>query len=107
MIREDRERVNKQTAKAITQAYNQELQDMVDVAERVAQAQSPEIIQSARDAAERMLSSELHRLKALQQINPSIRQDEIDFFEQELATAAEAVESANLRLDAIRVIVVT
>lgn len=107
MIEEGRERVKKQTAKAITQAYNQELQDMVDRAEQVALAQSPEILRNASEEAEKMLGSELHRLKALQQINPSIRQDEIDFFEQELELATKAVASANLRLDAVRAIVVT
>jgi len=107
MIEADREFVNKQTAKTITQAYNQELQDMVELAEQAAQAQSPELIKSARQEAERMLNSELHRLKALQQINPSIRQDEIDFFEQALQQATAAVNSANLRLDGLRVIVVT
>lgn len=107
MIEEGRERVKKQTAKAITQAYNQELQDMVDRAEQVALAQSPEILRNASEGAERILGSELHRLKALQQINPSIRQDEIDFFAQELEHATKAVASANLRLDAVRAIVVT
>ncbi|MCW8887800.1 MAG: helicase-related protein, partial [Gammaproteobacteria bacterium] len=107
MIIDEREFVNQQTAKTITQAYAQELQDMLDLAERSAQTQAPEIIEQAKDEAERMLNSELHRLKALQQFNPSIRQGEIDFFEQELQQATMAVASANLRLDAVRVIVVT
>ncbi len=107
MIAEGREFVKKETARTITRAYAQELQEMVELAEQAARAQLPEILGDARAEAQSTLSREVHRLKALQSINPNIRQDEIDFFEQELEQATAAVASANLRLDALRVIVVT
>jgi len=107
MIEEGREYVKKTTARTITRTYAQELQNMVELAEKGARMQLPEILAGAREEAQRTLNREVHRLRALQQINPSIRQDEIDFFEQELQQATAAVTSANLRLDAVRVIVVT
>jgi ATP-dependent helicase HepA len=107
MVTEGREFVNQKTAKTIIRAYNGELQQMVALAEQAAQKQSPQLIEQVRVEAERMLNAELHRLRALQQINPSIRQDEIDFLQQQLTTTSAAIASANLRLDALRVIVVT
>ncbi|HEA26060.1 MAG TPA: RNA polymerase-associated protein RapA [Ectothiorhodospiraceae bacterium] len=107
MIAREREFVKKETARTITRAYAQELQEMVDLAEQAARRQLPEILGDARAEAQSTLSREVHRLKALQSINPNIRQSEIDFFEQELEQATAAVASANLRLDALRVIVVT
>ena len=46
-------------------------------------------------------------LRALQKINPNVRDEEIVFFEQQLATLSRVLESAALRLDALRVIVAT
>ncbi|OQW40989.1 MAG: hypothetical protein A4S08_02980 [Proteobacteria bacterium SG_bin4] len=50
---------------------------------------------------------EIERLKALRQVNSSVRDEEIQFFEQQLQQLTGALESSNLRLDAIRAIVAT
>ena len=48
---------------------------------------------------------EVNRLKALQQVNPNVRNAEIDFFEQQLQALAQLIDATRLRLDALRVIV--
>lgn len=50
---------------------------------------------------------EIERLKALRQVNPNVRDEEIQFFEQQLQQLTGALKSSNLRLDAVRVIVAT
>ena len=41
------------------------------------------------------------------QINPNVREDEINFLEKQQATLHEHAEKAELKLDAIRLIVVS
>ncbi len=45
--------------------------------------------------------------KALSLVNPNVRAEEIQFFEQQLEMLTEVLDSASLRLDALRVIVAT
>ncbi|MBT4076283.1 MAG: hypothetical protein HOE78_06835, partial [Gammaproteobacteria bacterium] len=48
---------------------------------------------------------EINRLVALQSINPNVRDEEIEFFENQLKLVSEQIDVANIRLDAIRVLV--
>ncbi|UJP04105.1 MAG: hypothetical protein LZF85_06665 [Nitrosomonas sp.] len=50
---------------------------------------------------------EIECLKALQQVNPNVRDEEIQFFKQQLQQLTGALKLSNLRLDAVRVIVAT
>ena len=61
----------------------------------------------ALDKIAKTLHKEVHRLKALRLVNPNVRAEEIEFFEQELRNLSEIMASTSLRLDAIRVIVAT
>ena len=62
-------------------------------------------IEQARSAARDLLEKEAERLVALQTINPNVRDEEITFFQQQLAETLEQIDQANIRLDAIRVLV--
>lgn len=44
---------------------------------------------------------------ALSKVNPNIRGEEIAYFEKQLAALTDVIDAANIRLDAIRVIVAT
>jgi ATP-dependent helicase HepA len=48
---------------------------------------------------------EINRLKALQQVNPNVRDDEIAFYQQQLQALTRLIDATRLRLDALRVIV--
>jgi ATP-dependent helicase HepA len=54
-----------------------------------------------------MVNSEIARLKALRQINPNVRNEEIEFFIRQLQALTLAFDSARVRLDALRVIIST
>lgn len=60
-----------------------------------------------QDAIQQTFAPEIECLKAPQQVNPNVRDEEIQFFEQQLAQLTGALKSSNLRLDAVRVIVAT
>ena len=48
---------------------------------------------------------EINRLRALQKVNPNVRDAEIDFFDQQLKALTQLIDATRLRLDALRVVV--
>jgi len=62
-------------------------------------------IEQAHQLASDLLQNEINRLVALQSINPNVRDEEIEFFENQLKLVSEQIDVANIRLDAIRVLV--
>ena len=95
------------TAIKVIGAKQKALKAMLAKCEQHAQSQAPAILQTARNDAETTLSIEINRLKALRQVNPNVRDDEILFFEQQLASLNTLIDASQLRLDALRVVVVT
>ena len=73
----------------------------------MANKQAPEILETAHQQTKQTLLIEINRLKALSKVNPNIRKEEIIFFEKQLKALTQVLESASMRLDAIRVIVAT
>ena len=99
--------VDTATANKVIRAKQDELRRMVAQAEQLATQQAPIILQDAHESTKKTLSKEIDRLQALAKVNPNIRQEEITFFEQQLSALAEVLNASNLRLDGVRVIVVT
>jgi len=106
-IQQHRETVNIDTASRIVRAREQALRDLVSACETHANTQAPGILDSARERARHTLNREIDRLRALRQVNPNVRDEEIEYFEQQLAVVTGLLDSATLRLDAVRVIVST
>jgi ATP-dependent helicase HepA len=80
---------------------------LIETCENTANQQAPKILADAHTQTKQTLMKEVNRLKALQQVNPNVREEEIKFFEEQLGALTKVLESANLRLDAVRVIVAT
>jgi ATP-dependent helicase HepA len=99
--------VDRGTAVKIIGAKQKALKAMLAKCEQHAQAQAPAILKHARTVAETTISTEINRLKALRQVNPNVREDEIEFFETQLEALNTLIDASQLRLDAVRVIVVT
>ena len=104
-ISNHRTRVDPDTARNVVQAKQQELRKMLSDSEQKAQSQVPGLLALAHRNGRQTLEREINRLKALQLINSNVRNDEISWFEKQLAELTEVLESASLRLDALRVIV--
>ena len=80
---------------------------MLQRSEKYAELKSSKVLKQAQQHATEILSKEINRLKALSKVNPNIRADEISHFEKQLSMLSEVIDAANLRLDAVRVIVAT
>jgi ATP-dependent helicase HepA len=99
------QRVDHDTAIKVVKARQAELTRMLESAELVADTRVPALIAEARSNGRELLGHEVDRLVALQQVNPGVRDEEIEFFKEQLKRFETALEHARLRLDAVRVIV--
>ncbi|SET38760.1 ATP-dependent helicase HepA [Nitrosomonas marina] len=97
--------ISPHVASQVIELKKDAIKDMVADSEKLAQIQIPFITRQSRNRLQKTLTLEIERLKALQKINHSIREAEIRFFERQLKTITRALDSAQTRLDAIRVIV--
>lgn len=107
LINQTQQPVDSETANQVVQAYTAELRKMIDNAEECAIQRLPELLAMAHQQSKTTLQAELDRLEALQQHNPNIRDAELNFFKQQLERLETLFESAQLRLDGLRVIVTT
>ncbi len=97
--------IDKDTARKVVRAYKEELRSMVNSAEALAQQSVPRLLAAAHQQSRATLEGEINRLKALQQVNPNVRTDEIEFFEQQWQAVDRIMEAASLRLDSVRVVI--
>jgi len=91
----------------IVKAKRKILKAMLKRSEKYAELKAEKILQQAQSQAHETLSIEINRLNALSKVNPNIRADEIKYFDRQLSSLTEVIDNANLRLDAVRVIVAT
>lgn len=99
--------VDIETAKKIVRAKETELRQLVKTCEDHAYRKAPDILRQAHLQTHQTLEKEINRLRALQKVNPNVRKEEINFFEHQLKILTQLLDSANLRLDAVRVIIST
>ncbi len=106
-IARKRERVDRETARKVITAYADLLRDLLRRCEQQASALAPTLLEQAHAVAEQTLKPEIERLRALRLVNPNVRDAEIRFFEQQWEAVRAAIDQAQVRLDAVRVIVTT
>ncbi|MGE9550990.1 RNA polymerase-associated protein RapA [Erwinia amylovora] len=99
--------VNRHTGSKLVNAVQQDVHEILQLAEDQAAEEARKLIDIARQQADEKLSAELSRLDALSAVNPNIRQDEIDVLESNREQVLAALNEAGWRLDALRLIVVT
>lgn len=99
--------IPQETAVEVIRSQRQEIRELISISDKLAQQQAPAIIDQAHKHASDALCNEINRLKALQLVNPNIRREEIDFFEQQMTALSKILDAASPRLDAVRVIVAT
>jgi ATP-dependent helicase HepA len=77
---------------------------MIDRATELARLELPPLVDAARDRMTRQLDHEITRLLALQQINRSVRQEELDVLVEQRSALDESLTGSRIRLDAVRLI---
>ncbi len=96
------DRVRKHTANEIIQYARKEITIMVDKAKALAEPQQQALIEQALNSMSDEEHDDIERLVALAEVNPNIRQEEIDQLDVDSQQLKKYLSSAQLRLDAIR-----
>ena len=107
LINSSRETIKGDTAVRIIRGYTELLRTMIDASETLANRQTPALLATARELAEQLLGKEIERLAVLARVNPNVRAEETGFLELQQEAVLTALDSATLRLDALRVLVAT
>lgn len=97
--------VDSDTSLKIVKAKQSEISTLLELAAQIADRQVSGLVKAAKQRSEAVLGCELDRLNALQQINANVRDDEIEFFRNQLNHFEAALANAKLRLDAVRVMI--
>ncbi len=105
LIKKNQTLVDSETANQIVRSKATELRQLISNSEIQAELKAKGIRNAAKKQSTKTLVKEINRLRALSQVNPNVRTDEIEFFEQRLVTLINILDSAILRLDALRVII--
>ena len=101
------QRVRRHTAQDFVRHARPKIVTMIEKAEQLAAAHEQSIIDTANRQMQTLQQSELQRLRALAEVNPNIRQEEIDHLLAEADDLQHYLDSAHIKLDAVRVAVVT
>ena len=100
-------RIPRATAQELIRHARGQITGLIEHAEKAVIEPQQRIREKALAAMHAELEAEQQRLQALAQVNPNIRQQEVDFLTQRRAQLADSIQSAELRLDAVRVAIVT
>jgi len=99
--------VKKQMALQLIKALKTQIGPLVTKAEAHGEQQIVAIQEKSLAAMHNKLTLEQQRLTALKAVNPSVRQEEIDFISQQQDELSHYIDKAQLTFEAIRMIVVT
>ena len=94
-------------AAQVIQHTRVELQELVAHLEAQALAEQGGMIAKALESAEQSYAQELQRMKSLAEVNPNIRQEELEHLEQQAQQCKLHLNQGRIRLDALRVILIT
>jgi len=92
---------------AIIKQLKPQLESLLSQAQLQAEKKAQPLIAEAQRNANNLLNGELQRLKELKRLNGTVREAEIDFFEQQLVRVQEYIENASVELQALRLIINT
>ena len=106
-INQTQEAVPPEVAQQVVKSHKAEIRQLIQGSEQLAKQYAPKILANAQEQTRQLLQGETNRLRALQQVNPNVRDDEIAYFETQYQAVVQALDSAAPRLDALRVIVST
>ena len=99
------ENLPKHLASKIAKSQRDVVEQLLDRAEALADLQHAELVEQASQRFTSDLDEEINRLKALQQVNPLVRDSEIETLEKHKAKGNVSLEHAKVRLDALRMLV--
>ena len=93
-------------ATQLIKALKDEVSTLIEKANANVGEQVTAVTEKAKAALIEDRQQELSRLQALQAVNPSIRDEEIEFLKTQLEQCVNEIDAAQVQLDALRLIVV-
>jgi len=81
--------------------------ELLDHAAHLAEVAQEGIVEQASTAMKELLQTEIDRLRSLSKVNPNVREEEIVHFETSMQNLERYLRAAQLKLDAIRVVIAT
>ena len=99
--------VNKQTTQELIQHARPQIQTLVEIAENLSKPQQIKIVRQAQTLMMAEAKEDIERLRALAEVNPNIRKEEVETLEENASALASYLQQARLKLDSIRVALVT
>ena len=97
--------VKKQIALQLVKALKSMVTPLVAHAEKHAEAEVAKIQAKAQTEMQEALNDEFKRLSALAEINPNVRQEELDFIKNQQAELSHYIAHAQIKFEAVRLIV--
>ena len=98
-------KIDRQTTQAIIKQIKNELEQMIDFAIKFSASKLPKVREGAQQRVDTLLSAEIDRLKQLQKRNATIRQEEIEYLEEQLHACTEVISNAKYELQAVRLVI--
>ncbi len=96
----------KSISSQLIKAFKENVIELVEQANEIVEVRKNQLVDDAKTQLTNVRQQELDRLLALKEINPAIRNEEIDFLQEQLKLSVSELNSAQIQLDAIRLIVV-
>jgi ATP-dependent helicase HepA len=101
------DRVNKRTTEDLIRHARPAIQSLIDQSTKLAMPKQNDIIQQAQEVLSAEAKDDIERLRALSEVNPNIRKEELVQLEGNAIALAGYLKQARLKLDAIRVVFVS
>lgn len=99
------EPIKRYTGPAIIKQVRQDIESMLKQSNPFAEKQMREMLEGAKKLMNENLTKEVNRLCALQEVNPSIRKEEINFLKEQIVENENYLARAALKLQAIRMVI--
>jgi len=96
--------LKKATAAGLIKRVEDDAKARIKLIKDKAEQELPSLIASSQNRMSRELDGEIQRLLSLQATNPNIRDSEIELLRKQKDVLKNAIESANYRLDSIRIV---
>ena len=101
----DTTQVDEETAATIIKSQQHIIKPALTRAGQIADEKLPIVISNNQNRLAQQIKEEVERLNSLKQINPNIRDEEIDHYKSLLSISNDRLAASKIRLDAIRIIV--
>ena len=102
---EEQVSINSAAVSKIIDSQASGIKSMLSSADKCAESYLHDAAKSALATMNTRMDAEINRLHQLAEINPNVRQDEIDYFVDIKSDLTAYISNASCRLDAIRVLI--